>query len=76
MKSMLFQINMWTNFQHKKEDTALKKRNITLAQAETVAAGPETEEDLRNKQASISDLVKNSTSPDPIVKLNAVQLAR
>ena len=63
-------------FKHKKEDTALKKRNITLSTSETVQSGPETEEDITNKKASISDLVINSTSTDPVVKLNAVQLAR
>ncbi len=39
-------------------------------------SGPETEDDLKNKQTSIKDLVSNSQSPDPVVKLNAVQLAR
>lgn len=61
---------------HKKEDTALKKRNITLSVNETAQSGPETEEDITNKKASISDLVINSTSTDPVIKLNAVQLAR
>jgi hypothetical protein len=61
---------------HKKEDTALKKRNITLNTDDTNETGPETEDDIRNKKASISDLVQNSTSPDPVVQLNAVQLAR
>jgi len=36
----------------------------------------ESEEDLRNRNASIADLLLNSTSSDPTVKLNAVQLAR
>jgi len=61
---------------NKKEETALKKRNITLAAVESTASVADSEEDLRNKNASISDLVQNSISPDPIVKLNAVQLAR
>lgn len=61
---------------HKKEDTALKKRNITLNTSETATSGPETEDDIRNKKASISDLVANSQSSDPTIKLNAVQLAR
>lgn len=43
---------------------------------ESTASVADSEEDLRNKNASISDLVQNSISPDPIVKLNAVQLAR
>jgi len=54
----------------------LKKRNITLNPSESAMSGPETEDDLKNKKASISDLVANSQSPDPTIKLNAVQLAR
>jgi len=61
---------------HKKEDTALKKRNITLNTSDTNETGPETVDDIRNKKASITELVQNSTSSDPIVQLNAVQLAR
>lgn len=59
---------------HKKEDTALKKRNISLNEA--AQSGPETEEDVNQKKTSISDLLVNSISEDPQVKLNAVQLAR
>lgn len=60
----------------KKEDTALKKRNINLNTSETAQSGTETEDDIRNRKASISDLVLNATSLDPTIKLNAVQLAR
>lgn len=60
---------------HKKEDTALKKRNITLSTSETTP-NQEAEDDVNNKKASISDLVLNSTNSDPMIKLNAIQLAR
>jgi len=60
---------------NKKEETALKKRNLTLPVSDNMNA-VESEEDLRNRNASIADLLLNSTSSDPTVKLNAVQLAR
>jgi len=61
---------------HKKEETALKKRNLTFASAETNVNVVDSEDDIRNKNASIADLVLNATNPDPTIKLNAVQLAR
>ena len=64
----------------KKEDTVLKKRNLTLIESETAGGGAnvaESEDESKNKQApSIAELVANAASVDPIVKLNAVQATR
>ncbi len=64
---------MW--IKNKKEETALKKRNLTLPTSPSHNIA-DSEEDIRNKNASIADLVLNSMSTDPTIKLNAVQLAR
>lgn len=62
---------------HKKEDTVLKKRNINLAQINDTAIGTESaEDDVRNKQTTISELVQNAQSSDPTIQLNAVQYSR
>lgn len=69
---------------HKKEDTVLKKRNINLEHAAGGVGGGDSsstgagdaEDDLRNRQATIEELVANTQSLDPTIKLNAVQATR
>lgn len=60
----------------KKEDTVLKKRNITLDSQEINQITADSEDDSKNRQASIEDIITNSTSPNPVTKLNAIQAAR
>ncbi len=66
-------------FKSKKEDTVLKKRNINLGNAEdgnAQVSGIDSEEELKNRNATIAELVANSISPDPLIRLNAVQAVR
>jgi len=61
----------------KKEDTVLKKRNLTLPTgSEQNQLASDLEEDLKARQTSVQEILTNSQSPDPTVKLNAVQAAR
>lgn len=60
----------------KKEDTVLKKRNLTLIESETATSVADSEDESKNKQASVAELVANAASLDPVVKLNAVQATR
>ncbi len=69
----------------KKEDTVLKKRNLIInsslndenEQQNQIGNVEDGDENAKNtKQTSITDIVMNSLSPDPNVKLNAVQSAR
>jgi hypothetical protein len=57
-----------------------KKRNIPENNEADTSGAPLThldaEEELKSRQASITEVVMNSLSPDPNVKLNAVQSAR
>ncbi len=39
-------------------------------------SGVDSEEELKNRNATIAELVANSVSPDPLIKLNAVQAVR
>lgn len=59
----------------KKEDTVLKKRNITLDKQEFGQSGEHEEENVQ-RQFSIQEILINSQSSDPLIKLNAVQSAR
>lgn len=71
----------------KKEETVLKKRNITLPSegSETstsgvtgvASVGLDSEDEIKNRTATIAELVANAQqSVDPTLKLNAVQAAR
>lgn len=61
----------------KKEDTVLKKRNLTFAsESETNQQTLDLDEDAKTRQTSVQEIVMNSQAADPIVKLNAIQAAR
>lgn len=63
--------------QTKKEDTVLKKRNLTLPnESEANQQAIDLDDEAKNRQTSVQEIVINSQSPDPIVKLNAIQSAR
>lgn len=55
----------------------MKKRNLTLPTgSEQNQLASDLEEDLKARQTSVQEILTNSQSPDPTVKLNAVQAAR
>lgn len=59
----------------KKEDTVLKKRNITIENQE-LSQTADQEQDSSQRQFSINEILINSQSDNPSTKLNAVQSAR
>lgn len=55
----------------------LKKRNLQLTENQSTAnSNAETEDDIRLKQMSIVEIVKNAQSTDPQIQLNSIQSAR
>ena len=54
----------------------LKKRNITLTDNEAQSNIADSEDEAKSKTSSVEELLMNSTSPDPAIKLNAVQQTR
>lgn len=60
----------------KKEDTVLKKRNLTLPDESEPQQTLDLDEDVKIRQTSVQEIVTNSQSPDPVIKLNAIQSAR
>jgi importin subunit alpha-4/3 len=49
---------------------------LTLIESETATNVADSEDESKNKQASVAELVANAASLDPVVKLNAVQATR
>lgn len=54
----------------------MKKRNLTLMENETTTSVADSEDETKNRQATVAELVANAASLDPVVKLNAVQATR
>ena len=54
----------------------LKKRNITLTENEAQSNIADSEDESKSKTSSVEELLMNSMSPDPTIKLNAVQQTR
>lgn len=70
-------MNKNTKFKNKKEDTVLKKRNLTLSnELEASQQAVDLDEEAKNRHTSVQEIVINSQSSDPAVKLNAIQSAR
>ncbi len=66
---------MFLLFKHKKDDAVLKKRNLNN-QDISGTNQLESEDEIRMKQMSINELVKNAQSPDVSTQLNAIQAIR
>ena len=60
----------------KKEDTVHKKRNITLQNDEVNQIISDQDDELKQRQFSLEEIISNSQSLDPTIKLNAIQSAR
>ncbi|CAF0784734.1 unnamed protein product [Brachionus calyciflorus] len=60
----------------KKEDTVLKKRNISLQADEINQIISDQDDELKQRQFSMEEIFSNSQSTDPTIRFNAVQSAR
>ncbi len=68
-------IDFLSFLKHKKDDAVLKKRNLNNQDISNTNQ-IESEEELRMKQMSINELVKNAQSTDVNIQLNAIQAIR